>query len=148
MDAGVIMGQSTDAKIWFGLCWTEEDEKYYENGLPSVVVEHMRATYPKPEDEEDEDDECVIESAVDKLLKPLGCELVHHCYGDGATMYGLAVKDSYQCASRGYPINLTTTGTITTSTVDAKWLDNLAAAAETIGWPMKPPSWWLASYWG
>lgn len=137
------MGQSTDAKIWFGLCW---DEEYYENGLPSVVIEHMRAIKRDP-DEEDEPDEDAIERAVDKLLKKLGCELVAHCYGDGSRMIGLAVSASYECASRGYPINLTTTGMITTGTVGADWVRKLTAAAEVIGWPWKPPAWWLASYW-
>jgi len=140
------MGQSTDANIWFGLCWTEKDEKYYENGLPTVVQEYMRAKIRNPDDE-DEPDEDAIESAVHDLLKPLDCALVSHCYGDGSRMIGLAVSASYECASRGYPINLTTTGMITTGTVGADWVRKLTAAAEVIGWPWKPPAWWLASYW-
>lgn len=145
MDAGVIMGQSTDALLWFGLCWTEKDEKYYENGLPSVVQEHMRTKMRKPDDE-DELDEDTIESAVDKLLKPLGCELVSHCYGDGSRMIGLAVSASYECASRGYPIDLT--GKPHMTGWPPEWREKLERAAEAIGWPLKPPSWWLASYWG
>lgn len=138
------MGQSTDAKLWFGLCWTEDDDKYYENGLPSVVVKHMHAAYPRPED--DEDDESFIEDAVEKLLEPLGCQLVYHCYCDGATMFGLAVTDSYVCASRGYPIDITGKAHMPGWPLD--WREKLTAAAEAIGWPMKPPGWWLASYWG
>jgi len=138
MDAGVIMGQSTDAKIWFGLCW---DEKYYENGLPHCVIAHMKAFDPDIEDEGD------AERAVDKILEEFGCEIVRHCYCDGADMVGLAVTESCETAARGYPINLTTTGLITTGTVGDAWMSKLTLASQAIGWPWKPPAWWLASYW-
>ena len=134
------MGQSTDAKLWFGLCWTEDDEKYYENGIPNVVVDYMKT---KDVDIEDSDD---AEWAIDKLLEPLGCKLVYHCYGDGGTMYGLAVTESYVCASRGYPVDIT--GKPHMTGWPPEWSEQLCKAAEAIGWPMKPPSWWLASYWG
>lgn len=141
MDAGVTMGQSTDAKIWFGLCWGEDDQEYYENGLPEPVLAHLKAQDSDIEDEED------AERAIEKILTKFDCELVHHCYCDGADMVGLAISASYECASRGYPINLTTTGMITTGTVGDDWLKKLTAAAEAVGWPLKPPAWWLASHW-
>jgi hypothetical protein len=141
MDAGVIMGQSTDAKIWFGLCWTEADEEFYENGIPAPVLAHMKAQDPDIEDEGD------AERAVDKLLAPFGCELVRHCYYDGADMVGLAITESCEIASRGYPVNLTDTGVITTGTIGDEWMSKLTLAAQAIGWPWRPPAWWLASYW-
>lgn len=134
------MGQSTDAKVWFGFCWTTEDQEYYDNGLPSVVVEFMKRSDQSVEDEED------AVRAVEAILNVYGCRLIRHCCGD-YTMHGLAVSDSALCASRGYPINLTDTGLITTGTVNPEWLTNLQQAAKAIGWPEKPPAWWLASYW-
>jgi hypothetical protein len=135
------MVQSTDAKIWFGFCWDEKDQEYYENGLPNPVVAYMKSV---DSDIEDTDD---AERAVDKILEKFGCKLVRHCYCDGADMMGLAVTESCETASRGYPINLTTTGMITTGTVADAWISKLTLAAQAIGWPYKRPSWWLASYW-
>ena len=141
MGAGVNMGQSTDAKIWFGFCWDEKDQEYYENGLPECVLAHLKAQDSDIEDEED------AERAIEKILKKFDCELVHHCYCDGADMVGLAISASSECAYRGDPINLTTKGLITTGTIGEDWMGKLTLAAHAIGWPWKPPAWWLASYW-
>jgi hypothetical protein len=140
MDAGVIMGQSTDAKIWFGLCWTEADEEFYENGIPAPVLAHMKAQDPDIEEDGD------IENAIDKILVKFGCEFVRHCYCDGAAMVGLAITESCEIASRGYPVNLSNVSKIT-ATMPEDWSDKLYQAADAIGWPWRPPAWWLASYW-
>lgn len=140
------MGQSTDAKVWFGLAWTEHDDPAYEDGLPEPVITHL-----KLKELDANGDECQSkedgEAVVEKILEAHGCELVRHCYVDGAEMLGLAISDSYICAWRGYPKNLSITGPITTGTVSAEWLDHLKQAAAAVGWPWVPPAWWLASYW-
>lgn len=136
------MGQSTDAKIWFGLCWGDDDRtKFYKNGLPDPVLAHMTVKDTGIKDAGD------AEYVIAKILKAFDCVLVRHCYCDGLDMVGLAISASYVCASRGNPINLTTTGMITTSTIGPDWVRKLTTAAEVIGWPWKPPAWWLASYW-
>jgi len=140
MDAGVIMGESTDAKIWFGFCWGEDDQEYYENGLPECVLAYMKARSSDIEDEED------AECAIEKILTKFDCELVRHCDSDGYDMVGLAISASSEWAARGYPSNLTTTGLITTGTIGEDWMGKLTLAAQAIGWPWKPPAWWLASY--
>lgn len=132
------MAQSTDAKLWFGFCWTDKDEEYYEDGLPSVVIEHIKKNNPALE-------EIDVTEFVEKLLEPLGCLLVRHGYCDGGEMFGLAVSASYIRASRGYPIDIT--GKPHMPGWPPEWRDQLVAAAEAIGWPLKPPAWWLASDW-
>ncbi len=65
------MGQSVMARIWFGLCW---EEKYYENGLPNVVISHMKLQNPTLEDSYD------VENAVRNKISQFDCQLVNHCY--------------------------------------------------------------------
>ena len=129
------MGTSTDGLLWYGLCWTHKDEKYYERGLPEPVAKRLELT-------NDEDHDYDNFEIVDKKLEPYDCELVVHCMGD-YPMVGLAVKEASFSSSRGDPHPFEDTDLATLAEQGAR----LHQACEAIGWPYKEPKWWLASMW-
>ena len=144
------MGQSTDGLLWFGLCWTEEDEKYYESGLPEVVTKFLKENVVAKLDEEareafDEDsDGDAFEELADKLLGEHGCSLVRHCMSD-YTMFGIKLNGASARAWRGSPKSLDLAEMQKHNT--AVSVERLRKACEAIGWPWKEPQWWLASHW-
>lgn len=149
------MGQSTDAILWFGACWTENDEKYYESGLPMPVQAFMRSQHGLENNEDDDDDGSTefhdkMVSLVEKLIAPFGCKLVSHCHGD-STMYGLAIKESVKTVSRGYPervaLDVLYESSLYKPLESNDYGTRVHHACAAVGWPLELASWWLASYW-
>jgi hypothetical protein len=143
------MGVSTNAELWFGLCWEESDEPGYENGLPSPVIEYLTAKYADEVEELEESEKLEkLEDSAHELVEKRSCTLVVYGYGDGGAMFGLAVRGTDLTAWRGHPRDVSADSIITTGTMDKEHIESLRKAAEAIGWPYKEPAWWLASYWG
>lgn len=149
------MSESTDAKLWFGVCWTDNDEKYYESGLPKPVQAFLQAQYGLESNEDEDDDGGVVfqdkmVALVEKLIKPFEVELIRHCHGD-SIMYALGIQESEQRARRGKPLPLDL-GSLTRAAeyrplAADDYGNRIHHACIAVGWPIAAPTWWLASYW-
>ena len=137
------MGQSTDAILFYGYCWTDE-------GSPPWRDE---------DEDEDEDDRYVRLAGFDeewtsgddgyfkrkaKVLAKATGKIVRHCSGD-CTMYGVAVKGTVMRAWRGDPQE------IDPAKMNPKpeWAENLRVYCEHMGIDPgdQKPAWHLVSWW-
>ena len=141
------MGESTDALLFYGYCWTEEAPQPWES-----------------EDNDDEDDEddwedryarargLAEENMSDyaaylrrrqKLTRASGCTVGSHCSRECPMPYVAAVA-SMVVSHRGHP------NKIKPLVVDPAWDGQLTAFCKTLGIQTNGlrPAWWLVSNWG
>ena len=125
------MGVSTDAKLVYGIAWTDDDDE-----------EHF-GEYKIDDD---------AHTAIDQRLDPLGLELDIHC-SYSSPMYALVVKITKLVANRGFPERVK----LKRDTIlELEW-NGLLAQGRTILLDAFPaaeffkkqtPGWWLYSLWG
>jgi hypothetical protein len=159
------MGQSTDAMVFYGYCWPDEDTEF-DTDLDEVVkailasrghADPWDAHYvgPKPfdaykawaatqEGAAEVESYRALKAAVEQEL---GVDWGSHCSGECSMPY-LFIRDTEITANRGYPKPLDP-GSFT---VDPSWKGKLDAFLESQG--IEPPEgenqpgWWTASWWG
>jgi len=142
------MGVSTDAILFYGICFEElgTGEYPWEIGYDGYD-EWMASLYGLEPPEGDYSEETRPKynrywNEKQKILKGTGLEIGYHC-SDQYTMYYLTVKDSEIRAHRGYPESLKTLEI--GEDWDAKIRDFCERADfgkdENVGW-------WLVSWWG
>jgi hypothetical protein len=145
------MGQSTDAKIFFGfpIEGGEDGTAFWENpgaeakdweefvaaklGVKSPTAEYSEETKPAYH---------AYWDAKREAIAKLDVEVVEHCSGDHP-LYALAVKTTYTRVCRG---------DIETFQPDhfywkEEWFTKLRAFCELVGLEYKEPAWCVCSYW-
>lgn len=154
------MGQSTDAYVFYGYCWDDEDagiEADTDEAVKAILAERGHAdpwdSYPKT-DGRAAGDAWVSENraAIDafRALKAaveeeIGVSWDAHC-SDSCPIPFLFVNDTKTTARRGYPKPLASLE------VDPAWKGKLDAFLALQG--VEPPTgenqpgWWTASWWG
>lgn len=164
------MGVSTDAILFWGYCWTDEDRLPWMTDDDDESVDNTsdggqddpeeryavacgvpRPTVEFPENEHDNSAKAKAARAEylefwdkrDNVYKRAGCKLVYHC-SDECTMHGVAITASVLEASRGNPEQVKSLETY------PEWEQKLAAFCDKMGINVKKqkPKWWLVSYWG
>lgn len=157
------MGVSTDAILFWGFCWDDEDKQPWDkNGEQTNDYEKRCAAamgvktpeMPYPEYENDHSPKA--ESArrayskywnqCRKALKASGCKIIYHC-SDECTMYGIAIEASVITARRGYPEHVES---LAIGAVKQEWHSILFNFCEKMDVDVKKlePRRWLVSYWG
>jgi hypothetical protein len=156
------MGQSTDAILFYGYCWDEEEVEIWEDGQKNEDgededaeeryarmsgVERPTAEYPERDDSSvsAEGVRAAFSAYWDKkraINKAVGVEVGHHCSGEYPIPF-VAVTGSLLRATRGYPEK------VTSLSVGDDWDAKLGAYCALMG--IKPsqekPGWWLVSMW-
>lgn len=165
------MGTSTDAILFYGYVWDDEDRpnpwpdadgdgdepEDWEarlarlSGLtePTVAFTGRRfgpggVELPlSPEEQAADDAWGAYFTAQSALVAATGCTVRHHCSGDYPMPY-VAIAWSVTMAWRGFPVE------ITGLAVKPEWREMLDAFCRTMGIDTagKKLGWWLVSYWG
>lgn len=156
------MGQSTDAYLFYGYCWSEESEdldfetdmdRWAENKLKAQGHSDPWGGYPEGADRAMRDlwmaqNDAAIDAWRDKksaLTEAADVDWDSHCSHD-CPMPLLKVRGTHVTAWRGSPMP------ITSIEVGAEWKAKLDAFLEAEGIEApegeNQPGWWLASDWG
>lgn len=149
------MGQSTNAILFYGVCWDEEMSLTTLRGVDTdeedADDEHdWQAAYatakgcPPPQGEYDSRKYQAYLDARGPILDASPCEVGTHCSYECAMPY-VFIKKSEQTAHRGYPKEVGTA-----LPVGDDWDDQLRSFCKTMGIDIegKRIGWWLVSLWG
>jgi hypothetical protein len=147
-----MMGVSTNGILFWGYCFTEEEQKPYEHDDgeedfdPETRYAERLGVVPPGECYSHENDAKwrAYWDAKKAANERGGCEVGYHC-GDACPMYYVAVSASHAVAYRGDP------RPIAPMAVGADWAGKLNDYCDKMG--IRPPDgqqpgWWLTSYWG
>jgi hypothetical protein len=126
------MSTSTDAMLFYGYVWTDEESPPWSSDDESG-------------DDEDEEDRYARRAGFGKGLARAKCEIVHHC-SDSCIMYGVAVKSTVTTAWRGSPKKIDPAK----MAPKPEWADALRSYCEHMGIKTgnRKPAWHLVSWWG
>lgn len=148
------MGVSTDAILFWGLCFDEEnvypwnqgnddpdDEEEFDPDKRYAAAVGIKEPHPEYHKQDDADWTQYWDKQR-KAVKAAGCDVGYHC-SDECSMYYVCVSDSETKAYRGSPKE------IKSLDVPDKWREMLADYCKKMGIKTKQkPRWWLVSYWG
>lgn len=166
------MGVSTDAVIFYGYCWSEEEElidtgdKEWselilakrgetnpwdqhppDNPARSETMEQYRANEARSKTWREANRAALDAWSAKKraVQKEFGVELQQHC-SDAHSMPYLEIAEAGFMARRGYPEEID----VTQLAVDPRWKGMLDAWLAEFGIekPQAEPRWWLVSWWG
>jgi hypothetical protein len=151
------MGQSTNAVVFYGYCWDDEDAEFGTDMDETVKAILAERGYSDPWEARPEsidyraymaanqaefDD---YRTAEDAVRVELGVDWGTHCHHECSMPY-LFVRDTDTTAHRGFPRPLTSLD------VDPAWKGKLDAflVSQDIEPPEgeNQPGWWVASWWG
>lgn len=163
------MSVSTNAVLFYGYCWDEEDLELVDGDWEETVLKKRGVVnpwdaMPKELDEylpgetisgkrareeawtnahRSEIDEWY--AAKQKVREEFDVDISHHCSGECSMPY-VAVKEVGVTASRGYPETIDPSMFV----VKSEWKEKLDRFMEEleIEKPQPEPKWWLVSYWG
>lgn len=162
------MSVSTDAILFYGYCWNEEDLELVEGEWEEVILKKRGEVNPwdsMPKDLEEylpgetyagkrargdawigkyrkEIDEW--HEKKEKVRKEFGVDRCFHCSG-GCSMPYIAVKEVGVTANRGYPEAIDPS----MFAIQPEWKDKLDRFMKELGIekPQPEPQWWLVSWW-
>jgi hypothetical protein len=152
------MGQSTDAYVFYGYCWDDEDVEFgtdMDEVVEAILAErgHADPWSTCPDDRAAAsawmiDNKAVIDehrALKEDIAAGIGVEWDAHC-SDGCPIPFLFVEGTKTTAWRGSPRPLTSLD------VDPAWKGKLDAFLESQGIEApageNQPGWWVASWWG
>lgn len=153
------MGQSTDAYVFYGYCWDDEDTEFAtdmdeavkailaERGIADPWDEHYDGDYEAYKTWKAANGSVVaaFKAAKEAVEAELGVDWDSHCHHE-CSMPLLYVRGTKTTAHRGSPMPLTSLA------VDPTWKGKLDAFLESQD--IEPPEgenqpgWWVASWWG
>lgn len=151
------MGQSTDAILFYGYCWDDENRYPWDDGEEEDWEERLaerlgapsqpEAEYPSDKDKTPEAEALrkafsVVWDARRQKRDSLNVAMSSHCSGECPIPF-IHVKDGILTANRGYP------KTVSALDVKPEWDAQLADFCHLMGItpPQESPRWWLVSYW-
>jgi hypothetical protein len=146
------MGVSTDAILFWGIVYAEDDEipENIDDILSDIESVDEQIECPRPEEyyswSRMKNDPEYAQLWDDwrrrhDLWEQCRCDIGWH-YSSDYPMYYICVNASRTRARRGYPQE------ITTITVEVDWESKLKDYCVRLNLPWHDPKWWLVSYWG